>query len=147
MLRYVPPYISFLKNNQNTVDTFPRTKGLKISLRHQCHQLEPQGSEAVFKAIQSLSKQGLTVIMVEHKVEKIAAYSARVMLLDQGKLIAMDTPQAVFSRPDLEKYGVVAPTFTRICKQLGMKLPGSSYYPVTLEEASQLLAKNRGGNV
>ncbi len=66
------------------------------------------------------------------------------MLLDQGKLIAMDTPQAVFSRPDLEKYGVVAPTFTRICKQLGMKLPGSSYYPVTLEEASQLLAKNRG---
>ncbi|PTB15706.1 hypothetical protein C9377_04785 [Streptococcus suis] len=41
MLRYVPPYISFLKNNQNTVDTFPRTKGLKISLRHQCHQLEP----------------------------------------------------------------------------------------------------------
>ncbi|HEM4933057.1 TPA: ATP-binding cassette domain-containing protein [Streptococcus suis] len=118
-----------------------------IILDEPTSQLDPQGSEAVFKAIQSLSKQGITVIMVEHKVEKIAAYSDRVMLLDQGKLIAMDTPQAVFSRPDLEKYGVVAPTFTRICKQLGMKLPGSSYYPVTLEEASQLLAKNRGGNV
>lgn len=116
-----------------------------IILDEPTSQLDPQGSEAVFKAIQSLSKQGITVIMVEHKVEKIAAYSDRVMLLDQGKLIAMDTPQAVFSRPDLEKYGVVAPTFTRICKQLGMKLPGSSYYPVTLEEASQLLAKNRGG--
>ncbi len=115
-----------------------------IILDEPTSQLDPQGSEAVFKAIQSLSKQGITVIMVEHKVEKIAAYSDRVMLLDQGKLIAMDTPQAVFSRPDLEKYGVVAPTFTRICKQLGMKLPGSSYYPVTLEEASQLLAKNRG---
>ncbi|EGT3716650.1 hypothetical protein EVR84_18800 [Clostridioides difficile] len=47
MLRYVPPYISFLKNNQNTVDTFPRTKGLKISLRHQCHQLEPCGDYSV----------------------------------------------------------------------------------------------------
>ncbi|HEM4084589.1 TPA: ATP-binding cassette domain-containing protein [Streptococcus suis] len=115
-----------------------------IILDEPTSQLDPQGSEAVFKAIQSLSKQGITVIMVEHKVEKIAAYSDRVMLLDQGKLIAMDTPQAVFSRPDLEKYGVAAPTFTRICKQLGMKLPGSSYYPVTLEEASQLLAKNKG---
>ncbi len=82
-----------------------------IILDEPTSQLDPQGSEAVFKAIQSLSKQGITVIMVEHKVEKIAAYSDRVMLLDQGKLIAMDTPQAVFSRPDLEKYGVVAPTY------------------------------------
>jgi len=47
LLRYVPPYISFLKNNQNTVDTFPRTKGLKISLRHQCHQLEPRGVRGI----------------------------------------------------------------------------------------------------
>lgn len=55
MLRYVPPYISFLKNNQNTVDTFPRTKGLKISLRHQCHQLEP-------KRLAEFVKSGKTLI-------------------------------------------------------------------------------------
>ncbi len=54
-----------------------------IILDEPTSQLDPQGSEAVFKAIQSLSKQGITVIMVEHKVEKIAAYSDRVMLLDQ----------------------------------------------------------------
>ncbi|MFX3952239.1 ABC transporter ATP-binding protein, partial [Streptococcus suis] len=61
-----------------------------IILDEPTSQLDPQGSEAVFKALQSLSKQGITVIMVEHQVEKLAAYRDRVMLLDQGQLIAMD---------------------------------------------------------
>lgn len=64
MLRYVPPYISFLKNNQNTVDTFPRTKGLKISLRHQCHQLEPTGYEdKTFRENASLTRAHYAVFM------------------------------------------------------------------------------------
>ncbi|MFX3922595.1 ABC transporter ATP-binding protein, partial [Streptococcus suis] len=69
-----------------------------IILDEPTSQLDPKGSDAVFKAIQSLSKQCITVIMVEHKVQKIAAYSDRVMLLDQGKLIDIDKHQAVFSR-------------------------------------------------
>ncbi len=111
-----------------------------IVLDEPTSQLDPQGSEAVFQAIQTLSEQGITVIMVEHKIEKMAAYSDRVMLLNEGKLVAIDTPQKIFSRPDLADYGVVAPTFTQICKALDLKLPGSDTYPVTLEEARQLLA-------
>ncbi|ABP91898.1 cobalt ABC transporter ATP-binding protein [Streptococcus suis 98HAH33] len=143
-----PPFdLSGGQMQQMAMATFMAIKPKVIILNNPTSQLNPQGIEAVFKAIQSLINQGFTVIMVEHKVEKIAVYSDRLMLLDQGKLFAMDTPQAVFSRPNLKKYGVVPPTFTKICNQLGLKLPGSPYYPVTLEEAIQLLAKNRGGNV
>ncbi|MGT2715373.1 ATP-binding cassette domain-containing protein [Streptococcus sp. zg-86] len=113
-----------------------------IILDEPTSQLDPQGSEAVFQAIQTLSKQGITVIMVEHKIEKIAAYSDRVLLLDAGKLVAFDTPQEIFSRPDLEEHGVVPPTFTQICKDLNLTLPDSHLYPVTLEEAQYLLAKS-----
>lgn len=116
-----------------------------IVLDEPTSQLDPQGSAAVFEAIQTLSEQGITVIMVEHKVEKIAAYSDRVLLLDQGKLVDFDTPQKIFSRPDLSNYGVSAPTFTQICRALGLTLPGSDVYPVTLEEARQLLANQEGG--
>lgn len=108
-------------------------------------QLDPQGSEEVFKAVQSLAQKGMTIIMVEHKMEKIASYSDRVMLLHKGKLIDFDTPQKVFSRVDLEDYGVNAPTFTRICKALGLKLPDSGLYPVTLEEATSIMSTLKKG--
>lgn len=111
-----------------------------IILDEPTSQLDPQGSEEVFKAVQNLSQSGITVIMVEHKIEKIAAYSDRVMLLDEGKLIDFDTPQKIFSRSDLEEHGVQAPAFTRIGKGLGVKHPGTKMYPVTLEEAKEALA-------
>jgi energy-coupling factor transport system ATP-binding protein len=57
--------------------------------------------------VQALSEEGMTVIMVEHKVEKIAKYSNRVMLLHNGSLIDFDTPHRVFSRVDLEAYDCV----------------------------------------
>ena len=111
-----------------------------IVLDEPTSQLDPQGSEEVFKAVAKLSQKGITVIMVEHKIEKIAAYSDRVMLLDDGKLVDINTPQEIFSRDDLMEHGVSAPAYTRICKELGLKVTGTDYYPVTLEEARELLA-------
>ncbi len=70
-------------------------------------------------------------------MEKIAAHSSRIMLLKDGSIIAFDTPRKVFSLDALEEYGVNAPSFTRICKGLGMKHPETGCYPVTLEEARE----------
>ncbi|WHY87275.1 ABC transporter ATP-binding protein [Neobacillus novalis] len=102
-------------------------------------QLDPAGSEEVFQAIQSLSKQGITVILAEHKMEKIAQYCDRVLLLNNGKVVDFDTPGKVFSREDLEEKGVTAPVYTRVCKALGVKKAGTDEYPVTLEEAERVL--------
>lgn len=110
-----------------------------IVLDEPTSQLDPQGSEEVFSAIQSLSKEGMTVIMVEHKMEKIAKYSDRVMLLSDGKIVDFDIPQKVFSRVDLEEYGVAAPAFTRICKGLSIKNKQNGLYPITLDEAYDLV--------
>lgn len=97
-------------------------------------QLDPQGSKEVFEAVQSLSKKGMTIIMAEHKMENIAAYSDKVALLYQGKLIDFDVPSRVFSRNDLNKYGVKPPIYTEVCKMLGVKNE-NGLYPVTIEEA------------
>lgn len=115
-----------------------------IVLDEPTSQLDPQGSEEVFKAVQTLSRNGMTVIMVEHKVEKIAKYSDRVMLLDKGEIIDFDTPQKVFSRDDIEERGVELPAFTKICRKLGIKNESTGVYPVTLEEAYDLVVKNNG---
>lgn len=112
-----------------------------IILDEPTSQLDPQGSEEVFQAVQKLSKKGITIIMVEHKIEKIATYSDRVILLDDGKLIDIDTPQKIFSKENLHEYGVEVPAFTKICKGLGIRNDKTLCYPVTLEEAKEVLAK------
>ena len=59
--------------------------------------------------------------MIRQKIEA-AAYCDRILLLHKGKQIAFDTPQKVFSMPDLNNYGIQAPAFTRICKAEGVTL-------------------------
>jgi energy-coupling factor transport system ATP-binding protein len=98
-------------------------------------QLDPEGSREVFNAIHELSRQGITVILAEHKMEKIAEYCQRVLLLNDGQIVDFDIPEKIFSRDDLEENGVEAPIFTRLCKALNKKKAGTDYYPVTLKEA------------
>lgn len=97
-------------------------------------QLDPEGSEEVFRAVEKLTKSGITILMIEQKIEKLAAYCNRILLLHQGKQIAFDTPQKIFSMENLEDYGVQAPAFTRICRAENVTLPDGTY-PVTVEEA------------
>ena len=101
-------------------------------------QLDPEGSDEVFKAVETLTGSGITILMIEQKIEKLAAYCDRILLLHKGKQIAFDTPQKVFSMPDLNNYGIQAPAFTRICKAEGVTLADGTY-PVTVEEAAGVL--------
>ena len=77
-------------------------------------QLDPEGSDEVFKAVETLTDSGITILMIEQKIEKLAAYCDRILLLHKGKQIAFDTPQKVFSMPDLNNYGIQAPAFFTI---------------------------------
>ena len=107
-------------------------------------QLDPEGSDEVFKAVETLTSSGITILMIEQKIEKLAAYCDRILLLHKGKQIAFDTPQKVFSMPDLNNYGIQAPAFTRICKAEGVTLADGTY-PVTVEEAAGVLREKRLG--
>lgn len=113
-----------------------------IVLDEPTSQLDPQGSEEVFKAVQDLSREGITIIMVEQKIEKIAQYADRVILLNDGKLIDYDIPQKIFSREDLLEFGVQPPVFTTIGRLLGIKDKKTGLYPVTLGEAYRLMVKH-----
>ena len=107
-----------------------------IVLDEPTSQLDPQGSEEVFRVVEKLSEMGITIIMVEHKVEKLAAYCHKILLLHEGKQIAYDTPEQIFSRDDLEELGVEAPVFTRVCRTLSVK--EGDNYPVTLDQTEAL---------
>lgn len=100
-------------------------------------QLDPQGSEEVFRVVDHLSESGITVIMIEQKLEKLAAYCDRIILMDDGKMVDFDTPEKIFSRADLEELGVQPPVFTRIAKEYGVKNEAGDY-PAKLEDTVRL---------
>ena len=99
-------------------------------------QLDPQGSEEVFRVVERLAGSGITIIMVEHKMEKLASYCNRLLLLHEGKQAAYDTPERIFARDDLNQLGVEPPVYTRVSRAFSVKNPGGGrdIYPVTLEQ-------------
>lgn len=100
-------------------------------------QLDPQGSEEVFRVVESLANEGITIIMAEHKIEKVAEYSDRVLLLDDGQLIAYDIPEKIFSQEDILSHGVLPPAATRIAKALGIKDEETGFYPKTIAQLTK----------
>ena len=82
-------------------------------------QLDPAGSEEVFKVVEKLAESGISVIMVEQTIDKIASYSDHLLLLDNGKAIAYGSPSEVLSTDDISLHGVMPPAPLRISKALG----------------------------
>lgn len=103
-------------------------------------QLDPQGTTEVFEAIGELKKDGMTVIIVEHKFEKLVEYVDRIALLHNGRLIAFDEPDKIFSRPEIDEFHVGEPFHTYVCKQLNLKNENGCY-PAKFCEAVDVLKK------
>ena len=108
-----------------------------IILDEPTSQLDPAGSEEVFAAVDKLAKSGITIIMVEQKLEKLAEYCDKILLLHEGKQIAYDTPEQIFSREDLKTYGVNPPAYTRICRCLNIRKENGCY-PASLKDTLKL---------
>jgi energy-coupling factor transport system ATP-binding protein len=105
-------------------------------------QLDPHGTQAIFKIIESIARQGdTTVVLVEHKLEWLAAGADRILVLDQGRLVMDGAPRAVLASPELVKLGVGRTQYTEAaalaqCEK--MVLP-SAKLPVTLQQAQAYL--------
>lgn len=94
-------------------------------------QLDPIGTEMVFQAIERLVDEGITIVMVEHKVEELVQYADRIALLEDGRLSRIEDPRTFF----LETTGGYAPPQVT---ELGLRLVDDGLdieVPLTLEEA------------
>ena len=62
--------------------------------------LDPHGKQDVLAQMKQLHAQGMTVIMITHSMDE-ALLAQRVLLLDHGQLAFDDSPQALFTQPEL----------------------------------------------
>lgn len=111
-------------------------------------QLDPIGSREVFAAIRSLSRQGVTVVMAEHKLEWVAAFADRVLLMADGRIILDGPPEQVLVSPDLVAHAVGQTAYTVAAQQSAARglWPSGAPLPVTLDQAASRFATVLNGD-
>lgn len=105
-------------------------------------QLDPEGTEDVFKIIQKLKEQGKTVIISEHKIDLLAQYCDEIIAMSEGKIIAKGPTREVLSNPVLAEYGVAVPQVIDLFMKMQAAGKPMKTVPINLEEAiGQLCAR------
>lgn len=100
-------------------------------------QMDPVGTREVFEVIKSMSDRGMTVILVEHKLEWVAAFADRVLALQAGEIILSGSPREVLTSEKLAQRGFGLSRYTLAAREaVGRGLwPAGLDLPVTLNEA------------
>ncbi|WP_319584228.1 ABC transporter ATP-binding protein [uncultured Pseudodesulfovibrio sp.] len=99
--------------------------------------LDPSGAVQVFETLDGLCREGRTVILAEHRVEWIARFADRVVVLDQGRVVLDGPPAEVLASPDLGRIGLSGNRYTevaRLARQTGV-WGADRPLAVTLEDA------------
>jgi len=101
-------------------------------------QMDPIGTREVFGVIRRMAESGMTVILVEHKVEWIAQFADRVIALKDGQIILDGTPSEVLTSPLLQENGFGISRYTSVARKAKeMGLWKKDELPVTLDEAAK----------
>jgi energy-coupling factor transporter ATP-binding protein EcfA2 len=101
-------------------------------------QMDPIGTREVFGVVRKMAEEGMTVVMVEHKVEWIAEFADRVIALKQGQVLLEGKPNEVLTSDVLAESGFGVSRYTstaRAAKQQGLWKKNN--LPVTLDEAAE----------
>jgi ABC-2 type transport system ATP-binding protein len=57
--------------------------------------VDPQSRNAIFEAVEALNRAGMTVIYTTHYMEEAQRLCHRVAIIDEGQIIALDTPHTL----------------------------------------------------
>ncbi|MFQ6088634.1 MAG: ABC transporter ATP-binding protein [Candidatus Methanofastidiosia archaeon] len=99
--------------------------------------LDPVGTNEVLEVIKRLNERlDATIILIEHKVEEVAPFVDRVLVMDSGKLVLDESPKIVFSNLErLSEIGIRAPTVAEFAMKMKKYGYEFSKLPMSVEEA------------
>jgi energy-coupling factor transporter ATP-binding protein EcfA2 len=103
--------------------------------------LDPLGARKIFEVIHQLNKTlGLTVVLVEHRLDLTAKYANHIIIMNDGKVVLDGDPHDILQSEEPRLIGVGIPKATllyQVLRKNGMKLNGK--LPLDSEEMSAML--------
>jgi energy-coupling factor transporter ATP-binding protein EcfA2 len=104
-------------------------------------ELDPQSAEEVLRLLERLNDElGLTVILIEQRLDRVAHLVDRLLVMGGGKIIADGTPREVMGG-DIEGLGIGLPPVIRLMRQLPGKELALNGLPLTVKDARLQLQK------
>ena len=103
-------------------------------------ELDPKGAEDVLSIVRRLNDElGITVILVEHRLDRVVHLVDRMIVMDEGKIIADGNPRAVLSNGDITSIGAGVPPIVRIVQRLRDNGVNVDDIPLTVKEGRAML--------
>ena len=91
--------------------------------------LDPASRARVLAMVRGLKERGITMIHVTHHMEEVAG-ADRVIVMDKGRIVADDTPSAIFGRVEwLKSLGLAPPLVAELVwllRQRGVDIDSSA---------------------
>lgn len=104
--------------------------------------LDPLGARRIFEVIYELKqKLGVTIVLVEHRLDLTARYADHIIIIDEGKVVLDGQPRKILSSEEARLIGVGIPKATRLYQILQkderMKLGNTT--PLCSDEMATIL--------
>lgn len=105
-------------------------------------QLDPKGTEDIFKIINLMANEGKTIILVEHKLELIAEYAQNILVLDEGEIILSGKAEEVLNNKILLEKEIGMTQYSILAYELEKERKVEfEEIPITKEKTVELLKK------
>jgi energy-coupling factor transporter ATPase len=102
--------------------------------------LDPVGAKQIFEVIDNLNKKlGITIILVEHRLDLTSKHANRVIIMNKGKIVLDGKPRDVFNNEKVRLVGIGIPKAIRLHQILKSKNIELNQIPLGAIEAKQLL--------
>jgi len=102
-------------------------------------QLDPVGTEQVFAIIDLVKQKGKTVVLVEHKIDLVAEYADKIIVMDKGRIAFSGPTREILSDERLLDHDTQIPIYARIGHRLRKAGKPVERIPITHEETVDLL--------
>ena len=102
--------------------------------------LDPLGRKELMTLFKKLHLAGMTIVLVTHLMDDVAAYADQVYVMEKGRLVKSGKPSDVFQDvASMENVQLGVPKITAFCKRLADRGVDFKKLPIKIEEFKESL--------
>ncbi|NOZ69943.1 MAG: ATP-binding cassette domain-containing protein, partial [Deferribacteres bacterium] len=101
-------------------------KPVVLALDEPVSQLDPAGTQEIAGCLHGLKQKGITIVIVEHRIDDVIGIADRIMVMDGGRIV-LDTDRGDLPRhvETFKNLGLRVPDALRIAGAISHCLPGN----------------------
>jgi energy-coupling factor transporter ATP-binding protein EcfA2 len=100
-------------------------------------------AKSVLKVLADLNSVGVTIVLVEHRLEMVSHLADRCVIFDSGRIVLDGPPQNVLYSDIAEHLGIGVPKAVLVAKAMRQRSELARWMPLTSRDLLRLLGGNQ----